>query len=137
MENILIIHIFSTLFMCGLCWFVQVVHYPLFKEINRSEFSNYERKNLLYTSFVAIPIMAIEGLSGLYLLYLNQDFLHLINVILLVVVGLSTFIFQAPLHLKLLINPSFFLITKLIRTNWIRTVVWSVRSGLMFYIITF
>lgn len=54
--------------MAGLCWFVQVVHYPLFREIPLADFPKYERKNFV-TGFVTVPVMTIELATGLYLLY--------------------------------------------------------------------
>lgn len=133
MKIIYLVHLVCTLFMTGLCWFVQVVHYPLFRSISLDTFKKYERKNVLLTAYIAVPIMVVESLSGLYLLYYNQTLLHLINVLLLIIIGLSTFLFQAPIHLKLMIDPSPKLINRLIHTNWIRTISWSIRSGIVIY----
>lgn len=27
-NHVFLVHVVATIFMCGLCWFVQVVHYP-------------------------------------------------------------------------------------------------------------
>lgn len=133
MKTIYLIHLVCTLFMTGLCWFVQIAHYPLFRSINLQDFKKYERKNILLTGYIAVPIMVVESLSGLYLLYYNQSLLHLINVSFLIIIGLSTFLFQAPIHLKLMIDPNLKLINRLIHTNWIRTISWSLRSGIVIY----
>jgi hypothetical protein len=37
------VHAFATLFMCGLAWFVQVVHYPLMARVGEPQWSEYER----------------------------------------------------------------------------------------------
>jgi hypothetical protein len=42
-ELVLLVHVFSTLSMVGLIWFVQIVHYPLFKMVGDDGFSEYER----------------------------------------------------------------------------------------------
>ena len=133
MQIILLVHIVTTLFMTSICWFVQVVHYPLFYEMKFSDLIFYERKNVLFTAILAIPIMMVELLSGFYLLYVHQDYLHSFNVIFIIIVALSTFLFQAPLHLKLMENPSSELVTKLIRTNWIRTISWTIRCGIVIH----
>lgn len=101
MDIVFLIHFFATVFMTGLCWFVQIAHYPLFREINDKDFPNYERKNIL-TSFVTVPMMTLELFSGLYLLYNAPDDLLLYSLIILGVIWLSTFIFQVPIHLKLM-----------------------------------
>ena len=120
--------------MTGLCWFVQVVHYPLFKVIENHNFPAYERKNAI-TGFITVPIMTIELITGLILLYNYQDRLYLLNIILLAFIWLSTIIFQVPIHLKLMHEGSPKLITKVIRTNWIRTLSWTARTLLISYII--
>ena len=39
MELILLTQVFATLFMVGLIWFVQIVHYPLYAKVGREQFS--------------------------------------------------------------------------------------------------
>ena len=130
MELIFIIHLFTSLLMTGLCWFVQIVHYPLFHQIKLEEFSNYERKNVV-TGFITVPLMTIELATGLYLLWANPSFIYLLNVGLLGLIGLSTVFYQVPIHLKLIKDPSIALINKLILTNWIRTISWAIRLILL------
>ncbi len=130
MEALVITHVFSSLFMTGLCWFVQLVHYPLFRAIPLEHFAQYERKNFA-TGFITIPVMVVELLTGLILTYHSPSMLYFINVALMGVIGLSTVIFQVPLHLKLRNAPSVDLINRLIHTNWIRTIGWSVRVVLL------
>ena len=134
MKIILITHIVTTIFMTGLCWFVQIVHYPLFKAIERQKFPAYERKNAI-TGFITVPIMMIEIITGLILLYEYQDSLYILNMILLVLIWLSTVVFQVPIHLKLMQEGSPELITKVINTNWIRTISWTARTLLLAYLI--
>ncbi len=38
-------HITATLYMTGLIWFVQIVHYPLFARVGNAEFSAYEQRH--------------------------------------------------------------------------------------------
>ena len=40
----------STLYMTGLIWFVQVVHYPLLGAVGGSEFSAYEQRHMSLTT---------------------------------------------------------------------------------------
>lgn len=134
MKIILIIHIVTTIFMTGLCWFVQIVHYPLFRVIEKDQFPAYEIKNII-TSFITVPIMIAELVTGLILLYNYQDVFHLLNMILLAFIWLSTMIFQVPIHLKLMQEGSPKLITKVIRTNWIRTLSWTARTLLIAYLL--
>ena len=130
MTWIFIVHTASTLFMCGLCWFVQLVHYPLFLSIREEDFSDYEKKNFV-TAYLTVPVMTVEMLTGLYLVYQNQEPLYLINTGLLIVIALSTAFLQVPYHLKLMQVADRTLIKKLIRTNWIRTLSWTIRMVIL------
>jgi len=134
MNVILITHIFSTLFMCGLVWFVQIVHYPLFKGVPLEDFPAYQKRNFV-TGFVTVPVMITELFSGLWILCNDYSNLFLINMILLAVIWGSTFVFQVPTHLALVKIPSQELFNKLIHTNWIRTICWSLRSSLLGYLL--
>lgn len=135
MNLIFFMHLFTTFFMCGVCWFVQIVHYPLFREIPKEAFPNYERRNFV-TGYVTVPAMTIELFSGLWVLYTDYSTIFLYNMVLLSFIWASTFFFQVPLHFKLAKegNPNH--ITQLIKTNWIRTVIWTVRSILLAYLLT-
>ncbi len=79
--------------------------------------------------------MIIEYSSGFYLLYLFQDLIHLSNALLMGVIALSTVLLQVPTHLKLMKKATPQLITKLIHTNWIRTISWTIRSGIVIYLL--
>lgn len=133
MSSIFIIHLFTTFFMTGLCWFVQLVHYPMFKGVRLEDFPAYQKRNFK-TLIITAPIMTLELLTGLYLLYLNLESPYMINVLLLVVIGLSTALLQVPIHLKLAQKGSSQLIRRVIRTNWIRTLSWSIRSMVLLYL---
>ncbi|WP_298896679.1 hypothetical protein [uncultured Psychroserpens sp.] len=134
MKTIFLIHIFTTVFMTGLCWFVQIVHYPLFRAIDTDVFPKYERKNAI-TGIITVPVMTIELITGLILIYNYPKNLYILNIVLLAMIWLSTMIFQVPIHLKLMNEGSSKLITKVIRTNWIRTLSWTARSIILIYLL--
>lgn len=134
MNWILFTHVFTTFFMCGLVWFVQIVHYPLFKTIPQTDFPAYQKKNFA-TGFITVPVMMVELISGLWALYSDYGDLFLANMLLLGLIWISTFVFQVPTHLQLLKTPTSVLFNKLTRTNWIRTLSWSIRCGLLGYLL--
>src|SRR3954465_15471044 len=57
----------STLFMTGLIWFVQVVHYPLFAEVDPGRFPRYHAAHSRATTRVVIVPMVVELLSSVVL----------------------------------------------------------------------
>lgn len=127
---ILILHFSTTIFMTGVCWFVQVVHYPLFRAIPLELLPGVEKKNFR-TAYVTVPVMVVELFSGLYIYFSDYDFIFLWNMILLAVIEVSTVFFQIPLQIQLTKTPSKILISKLIKTNWIRTISWTLRCVLL------
>ncbi len=118
--------------MTGLCWFVQLVHYPLFHVVPLDKFPQYEQRNAI-TAYITVPLMIMELGTGLVWLYLNPEWVYLIGAFLMGVIGFSTFVFQVPLHLKLMKKASMELINKVTNTNWIRTISWTIRSLILCY----
>ena len=60
MKLILLAQVWATLFMVGLIWFVQVVHYPLFAHVGRTQFPEYERLHNQFTTWIVGPVMLLE-----------------------------------------------------------------------------
>ena len=64
-------HITATLYMTGLIWFVQIVHYPLFSRVGNAEFPAYEQRHTVLTTWVVGPPMLVEGITALILFWLR------------------------------------------------------------------
>ena len=131
-QGWLIAHFGCTLFMVGLIWFVQVVHYPLFAYVGRDAFSLYSQLHQYWTTWVVIGPMLGEVLTLGMILYCRPERIASpyfgIATICLVVVWISTAAVQVPLHARLLASYDEAVIQKLVSTNWIRTVAWSLRG---------
>jgi uncharacterized membrane protein len=139
MKLLLLIHVFSTVFMVGLIWFVQVVHYPLFANVGNEQFKTYEELHQRLTTWVVGPAMLIELATAVMLLkYLPEDSQTLawIGVGLVAVLWLSTALLSVPAHNSLTVEYSTAAYQKLVSTNWIRTVAWTVR-GILVLILTY
>jgi len=121
--------------MTGLIWFVQVVHYPLFAYVN-GNFVRYEQLHTVRTGWVVAPVMLAE-LGSSALLVLNPRFVSRNEAIigLLLVIGLwvSTWALQIPQHTTLSQGYDAAAQRFLVTSNWLRTILWSVRSGLLLY----
>ncbi|MCH2211702.1 MAG: hypothetical protein MK110_10390 [Fuerstiella sp.] len=137
MKFILLIHVFATLFMTGLIWFVQIVHYPLFANIRSDEFKTYEKRHQYLTTWVVGPAMLVELATALLLLkYLPVECgtLAWIGAALVAVLWLSTATLSVPAHNALTVEYSTVTHNKLVATNWIRTMTWTVRAILVLII---
>ena len=132
-DIILIAQAIASAAMCGLIWFVQVVHYPLFARIDTAHAAGYPDENQRRTGLVVIPPMLVEGATAA-LLAINPPpgitrATALIGLLLVILVWLSTAVVQMPLHARLHeVGHQPQLVTALVRTNWFRTVLWTARA---------
>lgn len=123
-------HAAATWFMVGLIWFVQVVHYPLFAAVGQQGWNAYSRRHQSLTTLVVGPAMLIEATSAAVLLALVPSALTATNAFMLALIWASTFFVQVPLHGRLSNGHNADVMRKLVVTNWVRTILWSVRGGL-------
>lgn len=132
---LLILQILTTLFMTGLIWFVQVVHYPLFDQVGTSGFAIYEQRHSLLTTWVVLPPMTLELVTAGLLLWYRPSFIPgwslYLGLSLVLLIWASTFFLQVPQHgiLAQGFDPQAHF--RLVTSNWLRTVLWSMRSLLV------
>lgn len=123
----------STLVLTGLIWTVQLVHYPAFRYVAPDRFVDFETFHRRGISLIVMPLMLLELESSLVLLLYPAPLLPwwwaAVGAAAVSVIWLSTFLIQVPLHQTLASGYDQSAIERLVRTNWIRTVVWSVRAG--------
>lgn len=140
LQLILILHVTATFFMLGVIWFIQVVHYPLFGTVDRENFVEYEAAHMRLTGWVVIPSMILELATGVLLLWQPLDafpaFLLWTGFFLLGVIWLSTLTLQGPMHKKLATEFDESLHRTLVSTNWIRTSAWTLRAGILIYVLS-
>jgi len=139
MKLILLTQVFSTLFMVGLIWFVQIVHYPLYENVGRERFPEYEALHNRLTTWVVGPAMLIEMATAVALLgsaASGTSSLAWLGLGLLILIWISTAVLSVPAHDDLTAGFSADAYHKLVSTNWIRTVAWSMR-GVILMIITY
>ena len=122
----------ATLFMVGLIWFVQRVHYPLLGHIEVEQQVSVGAEHQRRTGQVVGLPMAVEGVSTLVLLVARPDqvtwWLPWIGAILLAISLGSTVFLSVPLHQKMVSQPNAEIGKKLVATNWPRTISWSLRG---------
>lgn len=134
MKVILLAQVFSTLFMVGLIWFVQVVHYPLYSHVGREQFPQYEASHNRLTTWVVGPTMLIEMATAVaFLRYVPNGSTPLawLGLGLLIVIWISTATLSVPAHDVLTAGFSEKAWLRLVSTNWIRTVAWTLRGVIL------
>jgi hypothetical protein len=119
--------------MCGLIWFVQVVHYPMFAAVADDRSREYARENQRRTTAVVVPFMAVELAAACLLVVWPPPAVGrgaaAFGLALVAVNWLSTLFVQVPLHERLARDGhSAGAVTALVRGNWIRTGAWTARA---------
>ena len=131
-HTVLMLHLATTLFMVGVIWFVQVVHYPLLALVGRAESAAYVQAHARRTAWVVGPPMLLELATGMILLWVRPAGVSLTQVLvgaaLLVVVWTSTLLVQVPCHEQLSRAFESGIHRRLVETNWVRTAAWSMRG---------
>ena len=133
-KLILLTNVAATLYLVGLIWCVQVVHYPLFSQVGKEGFAAYEAAHSsLITPVVGLPMLIELATAGL-LLFFRSPAIQLseaiIGILLVAVVWLSTMFLQVPQHNVLSAGFDATAHQFLVSSNWLRTVAWSLRGAL-------
>jgi hypothetical protein len=127
----------STLYMTGLIWFVQVVHYPLLGATGFAEFPAYEKRHMALTTWVVGPPMLVEGATAVLLFWFRPPGVTTgqlwAGLLLGAVVWLSTAFLQVPCHEALAGGFDPAVHQRLVWTNWVRTAAWSLRGLLVLW----
>ncbi len=132
MPLLVVLHIASTWFMAGVIWVVQLVHYPLFRLVGYEQFAQYEQAHTFWITWVVAPAMLLEAATALLLFWMpppkvSKSLLWL-NLASVGIIWLSTAFLQVPCHQRLSLGFDPLVHQRLVQTNWIRTLVWTVRS---------
>ena len=127
-----ILHLAATLFMTGVIVFVQVVHYPLMALVGEPGYRAYQEAHMSRTTWLVFPAMTVELATAVGLAVLRWGTpdapLALVGLGLLGIIWVSTGLVQAPLHGRLVPGFDAEIHRRLVRSNWVRTVVWALRA---------
>ena len=141
MSFIFLFNLVLSFIALGLIWTIQLVHYPSMQYIPKDRFPEYHNFHSIRISILAIPLMFAELVTSIILLYQNLNnaiqTIFIVNLILVLLIWLSTFLIQVPLHNVLSKEKNTEKLSKLIFSNWIRTILWTARSILMILFLAF
>ena len=137
---LLLTNAIATLYMTGLIWMVQIVHYPLFAEVGLEQFPQYARKHQFLTSIVVGPPMLTESFSSVLLAWYIPPGASLsiviVGIFIVITIWASTALIQVPCHEKLEEGFTKSIHKRLVLSNWFRTVAWTARGALVIWILT-
>lgn len=138
MNPWILVHAAATWAMVGVIWTIQLLVYPAMARVPADAFGPYEafhqRRVVAVLAVFAIAEVVVAGMFALGVGDVSRP-LWLTGGALLVVLWVSTGAYYAPLHGRLADGFDADLHTRLVATNWFRTVLWSVRGVLALLIV--
>ncbi len=137
---ILLLNVASTLFMVGLIWMVQVVHYPLFNDVGDAQYVRYQQRHQTNISYIVAPVMLVELVTAVMLAWYPigsvSKLLVYSGIGLVVLLWTSTALLQMPCHAKLAKGFDRAIYQRLVRSNWIRTIGWTARAAVVMWMLS-
>ena len=125
----LVLHLIATSVMVGVIWVIQLVHYPSFHFVELKQYNTFQRFHMSRISYVVIPAMLTE-LFTLILIVISMDQIDTLvhaSAILLIFIWLMTAVFFSGVHQKLTLGYDQTVVDKLVKLNWGRTLLWTLR----------
>lgn len=117
-----------------LIWMVQVIVYPTFHKINNNEFIDWHRKYCNGIGFFVLPVMSFQLLETASSCFFSVGNLIWFKLVSVLGTWLITFLVSAPCHRKLQVGKDHQVIDRLIRTNWWRTLLWSITFTISIFV---
>lgn len=125
--------------MVGVIWMVQLAHYPSMALVGPDHMAAWQADNLRRTSWVVgLPMLLEAGTAAALVFSPASSELGLLPAVagtLLVAVWISTALVQVPAHESLARSLDPDMVTRLVSTNWLRTVLWTARAGLVLFMV--
>jgi hypothetical protein len=134
-----LLHVLLVFVMGGVMWFVQLAYYPNLAVVGREAFVSYQREHIRRITRVAWTLLTLELTSGIALVLADQStpsrVLLGVNLALILITWWSTWCVQVPLHKTLEQGWDEAAHARLVGTNWLRTVLYTIRGALILYLL--
>ena len=131
---LLLINAACAVYLTGVIWVIQVVHYPLMGRVGPEAFAAYARSHVDRMGGVVGPVMIVEALTAMALLKIRPEIIPAewagAGMGLVAIIWMVTFTCSVPQHTVLMRGFDASAHNFLVSTNWIHTLAWSARSGL-------
>jgi len=122
-------------YLLGLILTIQFVHYPGFLYVDKKHFHKF---HLFHTRRIGLIVMApmiVELITSGLLVYYYPGPISISLLILVILIWTSTALLSVPKHSRLAKEKNLQLINELVRTNWPRTILWSLRVFILAIVI--
>jgi hypothetical protein len=133
--NLIFIQFLISGLLTGLIWIVQIVHYPSFRFIDSIRFKDFHKFHSFRISLIVVTLMLSELGLGIFWIFEERNFFSYTNFAFLIIIWIGTFLLSVPIHSQLSFTFDLDLIDRLVNTNWLRTIAWSLKLSLLGFFI--
>ncbi|MGD1892352.1 MAG: hypothetical protein ACFB15_17405 [Cyclobacteriaceae bacterium] len=135
-KNLVLANLLVAAILTGLIWTIQLVHYPSFRHVGVAHFVEFQHRHMRNILYLVAPLMLIEIFLAVCLQVSVTEKSTILEVTfasgLLFLIWVVTFAISSPIHGQLATQGfDDALISKLVTTNWIRTIAWTFRTVLL------
>ena len=135
--SITLIRLLFDVGLLVLIWLVQLVIYPSFLFYEQDNLKRWHEKYTKNVTYVVLPLMMGQFIIAGIHLFNDFSTFTLGSILTIISLWIITFLIFIPLHNKISKNAiNLFTLKKLVRLNWIRTLLWSglFVSSLLYYL---
>jgi hypothetical protein len=140
-QVLLLVHFAASFIMLGVMWFVQIAYYPNLQYIGGPEFIRYQQEHIRRVTAIAWAMLIVELITAAVLPFfpalLWRRWALFLNLLLLLVIWCSTWSVQVPLHKILEQGFEAEAHRRLVRSNWVRTICYSLRGVILLSLLLF
>jgi uncharacterized membrane protein len=141
LRLLLVFNFALAAYLAGLIWVVQLVVYPALALVGKNEFPRYHAAHTRGMGFAAGAPMVFELALAAWLAWVAYPLWGagwaLGQLALVVATWLATFLVAVPFHNRLEAQGyNYIAIDGLTRTNWLRTLAWTVRAALLAWLLS-
>ena len=138
--TLLLLQAAATLMLTGLIWTVQLLHYPLMDGVGGEAFAPYHARHTRRMTWIVALLMPAELLASAWIVFALpariSPALAWAGLALVLVVWAATAALSVPAHARLAQGFDARAHRRLVHTNWIRTVAWSLRAVIALWMIS-
>ncbi len=134
----LLVQLATTLPLVGLIWLIQIVSYPLFARVGVESFPAYHAGHARLITFVVAPLMLCELAAAIVSVIADDPAFpraaSWCGLALATTAWAVTLLVSVPRHEILAAGFDVRAHSLLVSTNWLRTVVWTLRGALLLWV---
>ena len=140
LHSLLLLNFALAAYLTGLIWVVQLVVYPALALVDKADFAPYHAAHTRGMGYAAGAPMVLELALASWLAWAAYPVwgraIAVGQLALVLAAWLATFFIAVPFHNRLAAHGyNYIVLDGLTRTNWLRTLAWTARASLLFWLL--